>query len=129
MVVVNNHTPFNGDGSHNRLAINGDSASANGTIEDTWIHELFQGTLVSTTKCLNCETVKPHSSDRDFFTERSVPFLRMARPNTDDYSRMQSRSMFSLSCASTSAANIACHIAFEKMRSEILLMCSLHLLN
>jgi len=26
--------------------------------DETWIHELFQGTLVSTTKCLNCETVR-----------------------------------------------------------------------
>lgn len=129
VVVVNNHTPFNGDGPHNRLAINGDSATANGTIEDTWIHELFQGTLVSTTKCLNCETVKPHSSDKAFFTERSVPFLRVARPNTDDYSRLQSRWMFSSSCVSTSDANIDCHIAFQKMRPEILLMCSLHVLN
>jgi hypothetical protein len=25
--------------------------------DDTWIHELFQGTLVNETKCLNCETV------------------------------------------------------------------------
>jgi hypothetical protein len=25
--------------------------------DETWIHELFQGILVSTTKCLNCETV------------------------------------------------------------------------
>ncbi|CAF4998877.1 unnamed protein product, partial [Rotaria sp. Silwood1] len=35
---------------------NGDMANANSLLEDTWIHELFQGTLVSTTKCLNCET-------------------------------------------------------------------------
>jgi hypothetical protein len=37
--------------------INGETTTANSPIEDTWIHELFQGTLVSTTKCLNCETV------------------------------------------------------------------------
>lgn len=34
-----------------------DIGIGNSSIEDTWIHELFQGTLVSTTKCLNCETV------------------------------------------------------------------------
>ena len=29
--------------------------------ELTWIHELFQGTLVNETKCLNCETVSLNS--------------------------------------------------------------------
>jgi hypothetical protein len=46
--INQNHTQCNGDGQNN---------GENTTIEDTWIHELFQGTLVSTTKCLNCETV------------------------------------------------------------------------
>jgi hypothetical protein len=57
----NNHIQLNGDGQFNRTSINaninGDTATAQSPIEDTWIHELFQGTLVSTTKCLNCETV------------------------------------------------------------------------
>ncbi len=56
-----NHTQCNGDGQYSRTSINtninGETASVNSSIEDTWIHELFQGTLVSTTKCLNCETV------------------------------------------------------------------------
>jgi hypothetical protein len=56
--INNNHTQCNGDGQNNRVSnLNGDTAVANSLIEDTWIHELFQGTLVSTTKCLNCETV------------------------------------------------------------------------
>lgn len=49
------------------LSANGTSASMNFNVkldethflsDETWIHELFQGTLVSTTKCLNCETVR-----------------------------------------------------------------------
>jgi ubiquitin carboxyl-terminal hydrolase 12/46 len=36
--------------------------------DETWIHELFQGILVSTTKCLNCETV---------FIQRKIWFLKM----------------------------------------------------
>ncbi len=47
------HNQCNGDGQSNRTL----NSSDNPSIEDTWIHELFQGTLVSTTKCLNCETV------------------------------------------------------------------------
>jgi len=61
VAVSNNHTQCNGDGQNNRISmntiINGETTTANSPIEDTWIHELFQGTLVSTTKCLNCETV------------------------------------------------------------------------
>ncbi|CAF4623879.1 unnamed protein product, partial [Rotaria sp. Silwood2] len=60
VAVSNNYIQSNGDGQHiripNNLNVNGDMANANSSIEDTWIHELFQGTLVSTTKCLNCET-------------------------------------------------------------------------
>ena len=55
-----NHQSCNGDGQHHSHLLNGDlgaGASAS-VVEDTWIHELFQGTLVSTTKCLNCETVR-----------------------------------------------------------------------
>lgn len=39
---------------------NTDHQSSAGTRKEeemTWIHELFQGTLVNETKCLNCETV------------------------------------------------------------------------
>ena len=32
--------------------------------DSTWIHEIFQGTLVNETKCLCCETVR--SKDEDF---------------------------------------------------------------
>ncbi len=40
------------------MNINNDTTSGSSLLtEETWIHELFQGTLVSTTKCLNCETV------------------------------------------------------------------------
>lgn len=58
----NNHLQLNGDGQHNRItaAINfnvNNDLGINPIADETWIHELFQGTLVSTTKCLNCETV------------------------------------------------------------------------
>lgn len=52
--VSHNHLTCNGDG---RINLNGELAPTNSITEETWIHELFQGTLVSTTKCLNCETV------------------------------------------------------------------------
>ncbi len=60
VTVNNNSLQCNGDGQHNRI-----TASVNFNLnndinflpDETWIHELFQGTLVSTTKCLNCETV------------------------------------------------------------------------
>ena len=55
----NNQTHLNDDEPFIRASIhiNGDTSSSNSVMEDTWIHDLFQGTLVSTTKCLNCETV------------------------------------------------------------------------
>jgi hypothetical protein len=66
VTVSNNHIQYNGDELNNRLSsstnINGETAAANSSTEETWIHELFQGTLVSTTKCLNCETVRKISS-------------------------------------------------------------------
>jgi hypothetical protein len=66
VTVSNNHIQYNGDEQNNRLSsstnINGETAAANSSTEETWIHELFQGTLVSTTKCLNCETVRKISS-------------------------------------------------------------------
>lgn len=47
----------------------GDSVTCNGTVpqnnEPTWVHEIFQGTLTSETRCLNCETVS--SKDEHFF--------------------------------------------------------------
>ncbi|CAF3657012.1 unnamed protein product [Rotaria sp. Silwood1] len=59
-----NFTINNNDEQYNRITasinlnINNDITTIhNSLIEETWIHELFQGTLVSTTKCLNCETV------------------------------------------------------------------------
>ncbi len=60
----NNYSQCNGDGQYNRITasinlnINNDTTVGISLLtEETWIHELFQGTLVSTTKCLNCETV------------------------------------------------------------------------
>ncbi|KAL4707470.1 hypothetical protein ACJJTC_000114 [Scirpophaga incertulas] len=39
----------------------GENVTCNGTLpqntEPTWVHEIFQGTLTSETRCLNCETV------------------------------------------------------------------------
>ncbi|PZC79840.1 ubiquitin carboxyl-terminal hydrolase 46 isoform X1 [Helicoverpa armigera] len=47
----------------------GESVTCNGTApqsaEPTWVHEIFQGTLTSETRCLNCETVS--SKDEHFF--------------------------------------------------------------
>jgi len=65
IIVNNNYLQYNGDGQHNRITasinfnINNDTNSGGVSLltDETWIHELFQGTLVSTTKCLNCETV------------------------------------------------------------------------
>uniref|UniRef100_A0A915CTD4 Ubiquitin carboxyl-terminal hydrolase n=1 Tax=Ditylenchus dipsaci TaxID=166011 RepID=A0A915CTD4_9BILA len=34
------------------------------SVDPTWIHEIFQGTLTNETRCLNCETVS--SKDEDF---------------------------------------------------------------
>ncbi|XP_055312687.1 ubiquitin carboxyl-terminal hydrolase 46 [Sitodiplosis mosellana] len=49
---------------------NGTSSECNGSAngqpqEPTWVHEIFQGTLTSETRCLNCETVS--SKDEHFF--------------------------------------------------------------
>ena len=61
VAVSNNYAPLNDDGQYIRISfnmnMNGDMNFDNSLVEDTWIHELFQGILVSTTKCLNCETV------------------------------------------------------------------------
>ncbi|XP_075972284.1 ubiquitin-specific protease 12/46 isoform X2 [Anticarsia gemmatalis] len=47
----------------------GEGVTCNGTgapsAEPTWVHEIFQGTLTSETRCLNCETVS--SKDEHFF--------------------------------------------------------------
>lgn len=49
--------------------ISGDTVTCNGNApqssEPTWVHEIFQGTLTSETRCLNCETVS--SKDEHFF--------------------------------------------------------------
>ncbi|CAH0721427.1 unnamed protein product, partial [Brenthis ino] len=48
---------------------NKEGVTCNGSIpqntEPTWVHEIFQGTLTSETRCLNCETVS--SKDEHFF--------------------------------------------------------------
>ena len=55
------HSPSNGDGGpHSRTLTPVDgitTVALHSANDETWIQELFQGTLVSTTKCLNCETV------------------------------------------------------------------------
>jgi len=33
------------------------SSSPSPKLEPTWIHQIFQGTFTSETRCLNCETV------------------------------------------------------------------------
>jgi len=33
------------------------SSSPSPKVEPTWIHQIFQGTFTSETRCLNCETV------------------------------------------------------------------------
>ncbi|KAI5633625.1 ubiquitin carboxyl-terminal hydrolase domain-containing protein [Phthorimaea operculella] len=51
----------------------GENVTCNGSVpsqkqentEPTWVHEIFQGTLTSETRCLNCETVS--SKDEHFF--------------------------------------------------------------
>ena len=54
-------TKANGSGfnSNTKYVFNGISFnSMNNNEDNTWIHELFQGTLVNETKCLNCESVR-----------------------------------------------------------------------
>lgn len=65
-----NGTCSQSTGSINGLGIGISDASTptqtNSTnIEPTWVHEIFQGTLTSETRCLNCETVS--SKDEHFF--------------------------------------------------------------
>jgi hypothetical protein len=71
VAVNNNSLQCNGDGQHNRITASVNFNLNNETInclpDETWIHELFQGTLVSTTKCLNCETV----FDRNIFLSKN----------------------------------------------------------
>ena len=66
------HSPTNGDvGPHSRTLTPVDginTVALHSPNDETWIQELFQGTLVSTTKCLNCETVM-----LDF--DRSLSFI------------------------------------------------------
>ncbi|CAF1289724.1 unnamed protein product [Adineta steineri] len=71
IILNNNSLQNNSNGQHNRIAaamnfnVNNDLTTIIGSLtEETWIHELFQGILVSTTKCLNCETV--NSKDENF---------------------------------------------------------------
>ncbi|CAF0792930.1 unnamed protein product [Didymodactylos carnosus] len=44
-------------------------SSISTSTDDTWIHDLFQGTLVNETKCLNCET---YSSKDENFLDLSI---------------------------------------------------------
>jgi len=43
----------NGGGNVNDAS----SSSPSSKLEPTWIHQIFQGTFTSETRCLNCETV------------------------------------------------------------------------
>lgn len=71
----NSTTTGNGTSSNSTGSINGigigimDAATPaqahSANTEPTWVHEIFQGTLTSETRCLNCETVS--SKDEHFF--------------------------------------------------------------
>uniref|UniRef100_A0A3P8ZIR6 Ubiquitin carboxyl-terminal hydrolase 46 n=1 Tax=Esox lucius TaxID=8010 RepID=A0A3P8ZIR6_ESOLU len=54
----------NGRLKNNGTAVTADTEPENKTIEPTWVHDIFQGTLTNETRCLNCETVS--SKDEDF---------------------------------------------------------------
>lgn len=65
-----NGTCSNSTGSINGIGIGISDAttptqSNAASTEPTWVHEIFQGTLTSETRCLNCETVS--SKDEHFF--------------------------------------------------------------
>jgi len=51
------------DKGKNTFSLQPNSNSGKGT----WVHELFEGTLTSETRCLTCETVSPDHSKRSFF--------------------------------------------------------------
>jgi ubiquitin carboxyl-terminal hydrolase 12/46 len=90
IIVNNNYLQYNGDGQHNRITasinfnINNDTNSGGVSLltDETWIHELFQGTLVSTTKCLNCETV--FSKKKENFFKRTFFFLKFKVNSKDE---------------------------------------------
>ncbi|XP_034825201.1 ubiquitin carboxyl-terminal hydrolase 46 [Maniola hyperantus] len=52
------------DGTKEGVTCNGTAPQSQNT-DPTWVHEIFQGTLTSETRCLNCETVS--SKDEHFF--------------------------------------------------------------
>ncbi|XP_045763076.1 ubiquitin carboxyl-terminal hydrolase 46 [Maniola jurtina] len=52
------------DGAKEGVTCNGTVPQSQNT-DPTWVHEIFQGTLTSETRCLNCETVS--SKDEHFF--------------------------------------------------------------
>ncbi|CAH2260523.1 ubiquitin carboxyl-terminal hydrolase 46 isoform X2 [Pararge aegeria] len=52
------------DGNKEGVTCNGTLPQSQNT-DPTWVHEIFQGTLTSETRCLNCETVS--SKDEHFF--------------------------------------------------------------
>ncbi|XP_075146656.1 ubiquitin carboxyl-terminal hydrolase 12/46 homolog isoform X6 [Haematobia irritans] len=65
-----NGTSSNSTGSLNGIGIGIADATTptqtnSANTEPTWVHEIFQGTLTSETRCLNCETVS--SKDEHFF--------------------------------------------------------------
>jgi len=55
------------------------SSSPSPRLEPTWIHQIFQGTFTSETRCLNCETVITHLVcfifNRQSFVCRVLPFI------------------------------------------------------
>ena len=62
----NNGIPLSVNNSSSNISNSGSSSDGGGQGKTyTWINEIFQGILVSETRCLNCETVT--SKDEDFF--------------------------------------------------------------
>ena len=62
----NNGIPMSVNNSSSNISNSGSSSDGGGQGKTyTWINEIFQGILVSETRCLNCETVT--SKDEDFF--------------------------------------------------------------
>ena len=64
----NNGIPISVNTSSSNISNSGSSTDASNGAQSktyTWINEIFQGILVSETRCLNCETVT--SKDEDFF--------------------------------------------------------------
>ena len=60
-----NGIPLSVNTSSSNISNSGSNSDGGQNKTYTWINEIFQGILVSETRCLNCETVT--SKDEDFF--------------------------------------------------------------